>query len=62
MKIVMTKKEYEETMDLLIMDPCESIECNNLDCDYCPFREAAQKVREAHNSFIDIVKSIYEGE
>ena len=43
MKIVITKKEYDETMDLLIMDPCESIECSGIDCNYCPFREAAQK-------------------
>ena len=62
MKIVMTTKEYEETRDSILVDPCAFIECSTLNCDHCPLSETAQKVREAQDSFIDVINSIYEGE
>ena len=62
MKIVMTTKEYEETKESILVDPCAFIECDTLKCDYCPLRETAQKMREAQDSFMDAIHSIYQGE
>lgn len=62
MKIVMTTKEYEETKDNILVDPCAFIDCNTLDCDYCPLRETAHKLREAQDSFMNVVNSIHQGE
>jgi len=62
MKIVMTTKEYEETRDNVLVDPCAFINCSTLKCDHCPLREAAQKVREAQDSFMKVINSIYQGE
>lgn len=61
MKIVMTTKEYEETRDNVVVDPCAFIDCFTLNCDHCPLKETAQKVREAQDSFIDVINSIYGG-
>ncbi len=62
MKIIMTTKEYEETKDNILVDPCAFIECDTLNCDHCPLIETAQKLREAQDSFMDVVGSIYRGE
>lgn len=62
MKIIMTTKEYEETKDNILADPCAFINCATFNCDYCPLRETAQKVREAQSSFINVINSIYQGE
>ena len=62
MKIVMTTKEYEETKDKILVDPCAFIDCTTLKCDHCPLSETAQKVREAQDSFMDVINSIYKGE
>ena len=58
----MTTKEYEETKDNVLVDPCAFINCSTIKCDYCPLRETAQKVREAQNSFMDIINSVCQGE
>ena len=62
MKIVMIAKEYEETKDNILVDPCAFIECSTLRCDHCPLREAAQKLRDAQDDFMNVVGSIYQGE
>lgn len=61
MKIVMTAKEYEETKDNILTDPCAFIDCTTLNCDHCPLHETAQKVREAQDSFMDVINAIYGG-
>ena len=62
MKIVMTTKEYEETKDNILVDPCAFIDCTTLTCNHCPLRETAQQLREAQDNFMNIVGSIYQGE
>ena len=62
MKIVMTTKEYEETKNNIAVDPCTFIDCTTLRCDHCPLQETAEKVREAQDSFMDVIHLIYQGE
>ena len=62
MKIVMTTKEYAETKDNILVDPCAFIDCTTLNCDHCPLRETAQQLREAQDNFIKVIGSIYQGE
>ena len=62
MKIVMTTKEYEETKDNILVDPCAFIECSTLNCDHCPLRETARQLREAQDNFMNVINSIYQGE
>ena len=62
MKIVMTAKEYKETKDNIVVDPCAFIDCTTLKCDHCPLQETAQRVRDAQDSFMDVISSIYQGE
>ena len=62
MKIVMTAKEYEETRDNVVVDPCAFIDCTTLKCGHCPLQETAQGVREAQDRFMEVIHSMYQGE
>ena len=56
--IIFTEKEVKDTEDNIMRDPCEHIECADLDCDNCPLREYVRNLRKAQEQFIDVLNSM----
>ena len=50
-----TKKEYADTLNLIWVDPCKHIECTSIECEKCPLREVAEKLREAQSEYIGVL-------
>lgn len=61
--ITLTKAEKDETIDLVIFDPCAAIDCRDIDCKECPLYNAVKDVRRAGEAFVNVLdKLIVEGE
>ena len=56
--VTMSKEEKKKVLDQVLFDPCEHIECRNIDCVNCPLREAAVKLRDAIDDFDRVIKEI----
>ena len=62
-EITLTKAEKDETIDLVVFDPCVAIDCSEIDCVDCPLHNAAVGVRKAHEVFINVLNKLrVEGE
>ena len=55
--ITITKEERTKTYNAVYIDPCRDIECVGIDCDECPLQSAAEDVRKAQETFINILNS-----
>lgn len=58
MKITITELERKSTIDLVFVDPCADIECSGIDCNCCPLREVAHKLRQAQEQFCKVVNAM----
>ena len=58
--ITITKEEKNKAENSIMIDPCTHIECCEIDCNNCPLREAAEKLRKAQDNFSNILRSITE--
>ena len=58
MKITITKKEYENTNNLVYVDPCAEINCGAIDCNHCPLQETATALRKAQDEFFKVLNDI----
>ena len=62
-EITLTKREKDETIDLVTYDPCGCIDCRGIDCEECPLRNAAEDVRRAGEAFVNVLEKLgVEGE
>ena len=52
-----TKEERAKTYNAVYIDPCRDIECTGIDCDDCPLQKAAEELRKAQETFINILNS-----
>lgn len=57
-EITLTKAEKDETLDLVVFDPCAAIDCREIDCDACPLRSVAEDVRRASVAFVDVLEKM----
>ena len=55
--ITITKEEVDNTIDIL-EDPCNHINCGEIDCECCPFRTAAEELRKAQERFRRVLDEI----
>lgn len=60
---IITKEEKDNTTNAIWVDPCKHIQCGSIDCDVCPLKRQAEKLREAQNDFLNVLGTlIVEGE
>jgi hypothetical protein len=57
-QITMTKEEHDNTIDIVMLDPCTHIQCGQIDCEVCPFRESAEGLRKAKEKFMRVLNEI----
>lgn len=53
-----TKEERAKTYNLVYVDPCKEINCEEVDCENCPLQAVAENVRKAQDGFISVLNSI----
>ena len=53
-----TKKEKDNTVNTIWVDPCKHIQCGSIDCDVCPLKEQAEKLRTAQDEFLKVLEKI----
>ena len=57
-EIILTKTEKDETIDLVVFDPCAAINCREIDCNECPLRNVAEDVRRAGEAFVNVLEKL----
>lgn len=61
--VTMTKEEKKRVLDQILFDPCEHINCADVNCNQCPLHEAVVRMREAIDNLDNVIDSIpIEGE
>ena len=60
--VTITKEERAKTYNAVFIDPCRDIECREIDCESCPLQKAAEEMRKAQETFINILNSFVEVE
>lgn len=60
--VTMSKEEKKLVLDQVLFDPCERVNCADIDCAHCPLHKVANKYRAAMDDFEDALKAIPEGE
>lgn len=61
--ITMTKEEKKKVLDQILFDPCEHINCADVNCNQCPLHEAVVRMREAIDNLDNVIDCIpIEGE
>ena len=58
--ITMTKGEKNRILDQVLFDPCEQVECKNIECEQCPLHSAVVSLRKAMDKFDEVVTAIPE--
>lgn len=62
-EITITKAEKDETLDLVVFDPCVVIDCREISCEECPLHSAAYDLRKASEAFVKVLEKMkVEGE
>ena len=62
-EITITKAEKDETLDLVVFDPCAVIDCREISCEECPLRSVAYDIRKASEAFVKVLEKMkVEGE
>lgn len=54
----LTAKEKNKTLENVMFDPCTHIQCNEIDCDECPLREAGEALRRAQEEYARVLEKI----
>ena len=57
-KITLTKAEKDETLDLVVFDPCTAIDCREISCEECPLHSAAYDLRKAQDTFVNLLEKL----
>ena len=61
--VTMTKEEKKKVLDQILFDPCEHINCADVNCNQCPWHEAVVRMREAIDNLDSVIDAIpIEGE
>ena len=62
-EIILTKTEKDETLDLVVFDPCTAIDCREISCEECPLHSVAYDLRKAQDTFVNLLEKMkVEGE
>lgn len=53
-----TKEERAKTYNLVYVDPCKEIHCEEIDCENCPLQAVAENLRKAQDGFLSVFASL----
>ena len=57
-QISITKKEHDNTIKIIMVDPCTHMECGEIDCDKCPLQQNAIALRKEQERFMRALNEI----